>query len=337
MSHPPAEIVCCGHVCLDVIPAMRGGDLPPAGGLAEVGPAALATGGSVSNTGLALHRLGLGVRLVGRVGRDLFGDEVRRRYAAAGPGLSDHLQTVDDQPTSYTVVISPPGGDRRFLHCPGVNATFTDVDVDALALHGARHLHFGYPPAMRAVCADDGAALSRLLQRAKAAGLTTSLDMCGVDPGGGAGAVDWPALLRRVLPDVDVFMPSADELHAMAPGVAASEVLGWGCRALVVKDGTRGLTIETTAAAESLGAGWGGRRLRSPTFEVPVVGTTGAGDVTIAGFLAGMLRGASLDHAADLACAAGAHCVQTADATSGLCSLDRLRAFLKTDPPRRQP
>ena len=326
------EVVCCGHACLDVIPRMLSPDLPAPGGLAEVGPADVSTGGSVSNTGLALHALGVRTRLVARVGDDPFGREVRRRYDAAGV---DHaLATVAGGTTSYTVVLSPPGGDRRFLHCPGLNAGFTDADVPDAALAGARLMHFGYPPVMRAMCADGGAPLARLFGRARAMGLLTSLDLCGVDPASWAGRVDWPGLLGRVLPLVDVFLPGADEL---ADTLGDADPLSLGCAAVVVKDGERGLRVRTSPAAGRLGAGWGGRDFRATTYVVPVAGTTGAGDATIAGFLAGLVRGETIDTSADLASAAGARCVTAADATSGLCGLDDLRAFIASGPPRREP
>ena len=328
---PRVEVVCCGHACLDVIPRMLSAELPAAGGLAEVGPAEVATGGSVSNTGLALHKLGVKTRLVARVGDDLFGREVRRLYDEAG---ADHALATVDGPTSYTVVVSPPGGDRRFLHCPGANAGFTDGDVPDDAIRGARVLHFGYPPVMPAMCEGDGAPLTRLFDRARAAGLLTSLDLCGVDPTGPAGGVDWPAFLKNVLPRVDVFLPSRDELRQMTDADDAT-ILSWGCRVLVVKDSERGLAVRTSPDAGEIGEGWGGRTLRSPTFVTTVVGTTGAGDTTIAGFLAGLVRGESLESCCDLANAAGAHCLRSADATGGLCSLRGLRRFLASDPPRR--
>jgi sugar/nucleoside kinase (ribokinase family) len=329
MSGRPVEIVCAGHVCLDVISRMHSPELPPPGGLTEVGAADVSTGGSVSNTGLALHRMGVAVRLVGRVGEDAFGREVRHQFKAAG--ADHHLQTVDGQPTGYTVVISPPDVDRRFLHCPGVNATFTDADLPDTALKGAKLLHFGYPPAMRAMCENDGLPLVQLFLRAKRHGLLTSLDTCGIAPDGWAARVDWPALLQNVLPHADLFMPSADELVAM--GLGLDDLLPMGCRVAVVKDGERGLDIRTGDVP--FAEGWSHRQHRAPTYVVDVVGTTGAGDTTIAGFLAGVVRGRTLENAADLACAAGARCVQTLDATSGLCSIQQLQAFIANDPARR--
>ncbi len=330
------RIVCCGHVCLDVIPRLGAGGLPGPGELVQVGPADIAAGGSVSNTGLALHRLGLPVRPVGRVGDDPFGREVRRFYETQGPGLADHLQVVPGEATSYTVVISPPGEDRRFLHCPGVNDTFTDAHVPDAALDDARLLHVGYPPLMRAMCDGGGEPLVRLLARARGRGLLTSLDMAGVDPSSWAGRVDWPALLGRVLPWVDVFLPSRDELAAMLGDDAMpAAVLAMGVKCLVVKDGERGLRVDTSDAAGVLGNGWSDRSLRAGTYIVDTVGTTGAGDVTIAGFLAGLVHGEPPERAADLACAAGAFCVQGPDAVGNVPDLATLRAFIEQHPPRR--
>ena len=151
---------------------------------------------------------------------------------------------------------------------------------------------------------------------------------------GGRAASTGTALLRNVLPRTDVFLPSRDELRQMTDA-PDDEVLSWGCRVLVVKDGERGLSVRTSPEAADIGEGWGGRELRSPTFVTEVVGTTGAGDTTIAGFLAGMVHGETLDACCDLANAAGAHCLRSADATGGLCSLDDLRTFLDSNPPRR--
>jgi sugar/nucleoside kinase (ribokinase family) len=60
-----------------------------------------------------------------------------------------------------------------------------------------------------------------------------------------------------------------------------------------------------------------------------VVGTTGSGDATIAGFLSAFLRGMSPAEAINAAIAVGACNVEAADALSGLRSwdetLDRIR------------
>ena len=352
----PAEVIVAGHVCLDVIPQFLSGQLPPPGALAEVGPVTVSTGGSVSNTGIALHRLGLGVRLVGRVGDDAFGREVRRLYDLAGPGLSQGLEMADDAPTSYTVVVNPIGEDRRFLHCPGANATFRADHVPDAALEAGQLFHFGYPPIMREACAGDGRELRELFERARLAGLMTSLDMCGIDPASWAGQVDWEALFANVLPAVDLFLPSLDEtLAALGRSESPNEptvgllreisdqLLGLGAAAVGLKMGERGVYLRTTSDAARLKkakldpALWTAREVWAPTFEREVVGTTGAGDVTIAGFLAAVVRGAGPERALDIACAAGAACVIRPDATSGVCDLAEIDRFLASCPRRRVP
>ncbi len=59
---------------------------------------------------------------------------------------------------------------------------------------------------------DDGEELAAIFERARARGVTTSLDMSLPDPESPSGRVDWDAVLRRVLPNVDLFLPSIEEV-----------------------------------------------------------------------------------------------------------------------------
>jgi len=347
------DAVVAGHLCVDIIPeisaetAASDSFLVP-GRLAEVGGVTLSTGGSVSNTGLALHRLGMNVRLVARIGADAIGSLTRDLLAAHDALLVRHLSVGVGEPSSYTLVINPPGTDRSFLHCPGTNNTFGPDDVPGELLLKARLFHLGYPPLMRRMFADGGVELTTIFQRAKAAGVTTSLDMAMPDPAQPSGRADWAAILARVLPYVDVFLPSMEELLYMlrrpryeavshGPGDpidrlapqemsdVAAEALRLGCKIVVLKLGHRGCYLRTAADLGDLGRGapadisaWRGRELWAPCFRVQVVGTTGAGDATIAGFIAGMLRGQSAEEAVTSAVAVGACNVEAADATSGV-------------------
>jgi sugar/nucleoside kinase (ribokinase family) len=58
------------------------------GGLVEIGPATLATGGCVANTGRALHRLGISTRLLGKIGDDPLGGIVRQELARVDAELA---------------------------------------------------------------------------------------------------------------------------------------------------------------------------------------------------------------------------------------------------------
>ena len=47
-------------------------------------------------------------------------------------------------------------------------------------------------------------------EKAKEAGATTSLDLSLSNPESPAGKADWPAILRKTLPYVDIFVPSIE-------------------------------------------------------------------------------------------------------------------------------
>ncbi len=360
------QVVVAGHICLDIIPALDNltgglGEILVPGTLVNVGPATVSTGGAVSNTGLALHRLGITTRLMGKIGDDQFGSSVLEILGARDPALADGMIVTPGEHTSYTIVISPPGVDRALLHYPGANDTFGADDVAFERLCGARLFHFGYPPIMRRMFIDGGAELEKLLSRAKKTGLTVSLDMAKPDPASEAGRVNWPKLLAKVLPNVDVFLPSLDEILFMLDrprfermsrqavrlrsrqaddgnitplvdgkllGEISQKLIDLGAAVVVLKLGSAGLYARTTTDGSRLAATgaaapndtdkWAGRELLVPCFKVDVAGTTGAGDCTIAGFLAGLLYGLGLEEAMTTAAAVGACNVERPDATSGV-------------------
>jgi len=360
-----ATVVVAGHVCLDLIPQLAGrADVRP-GRLAVIGPAAVSTGGAVANTGLALHRLGVPVRLVGKVGDDLFGRAVLDVLRGHGPHLADGMVVAIGETTSYSIVISPPGVDRSFLHCPGANDTFAAADVRPEALVGARFFHFGYPPLMRRMYEDGGRELRRLFDVARGAGLATSLDLCQPDPTSDAGRADWRRVLANALPVVDLFQPSIDELLYMLDRPAfdrltggeplaavvdlqrlaaiAGELLDCGSAVVALKLGEHGLYVRTSADRGRIEGfcrragqpdavpAWLDRQVLSPCFRAArVVGTTGSGDCTIAGLLAAVARGEGPVDAATAATAVGACNVEAADATGGVVPwaavADRVRA-----------
>jgi sugar/nucleoside kinase (ribokinase family) len=341
------DAIVAGHLCIDIIPDLAvlvPGQFDIAfrpGRLVQSGPAQLATGGAVSNTGLALHLLGIKTRLIARVGQDQLGKALRQSIDDQGAGLAEGLIHCAGSSTSYSIVISPPGSDRRFLHHPGANDDFSARDVTDEALQDVRLFHFGYPPLMATMYSNNGQQLLELFQRVKSCGLTTSLDMAYPDPDSPAGRADWPSILRQVLPYTDVFVPSLDEISYMlwrktdvAPSAGlltkvSGELLGMGAKMTLIKLGNRGLYLRTAnrSALEDLGAAapgdidaWADFEAWRPCFKVHVVGTTGSGDVTVAGFLAALLRSLPPEEALTAALAVGACCVEAVDALGGIRS-----------------
>jgi len=349
------QAIVGGHLCLDIIPelfreqaGLRG--LATPGSLHFIGPAVLSTGGAVANTGLALHRLGIKTRLLGKVGDDAFGKVVSGLLESVGKGLAGGVVTAAGEPTSYTVVLSPPGSDRVFLHCPGTNDTYGAADVADAGLAGGRIFHFGYPTVMRRMYSDGGEGLHDIFHRARQAKLTTSLDLAQVDRNSDAARVDWRAYFRRVLPEVDVFLPSVDEVRYMLGGdesqavdgkllaEIAADLLAMGPAIVAIKLGDQGLYVRTAERGRLSSCGlagpgdpsaWANRELLAPCFLVNVAGTTGAGDCTIAGFLASLLHGLMPEDSATSAVAAGACCVERPDATSGIPDWNILQARIR--------
>ena len=363
------EVIVCGHICLDVIPRFEAGAARLAqvlvpGKLVNVGPAVTTTGGTVANTGLALHRLGVATRLMGKVGDDLFGHAILELLRGHDPGLTTGMIVTAGAPTSYTIVVSPPGVDRIFLHCPGANDTFGADDVPYDQLAGARVFHFGYPPLMRRMYVNGGEELETLFRRARQRGVITSLDMARPDPASESGCARWRELLTRVLPHVDLFLPSLDEtlfmldrecfsaVEAGQRGVdgallrdTADQLLALGAAVVALKLGEEGLYLRTTGDACRLAAlrscvadptHWADRELLSPCFQVEVVGATGSGDCTVAGFLAGLVYGLSPEETMTSAVAVGACNVEAADAISGVRSWAEVQARREAGWARRE-
>lgn len=345
MSTAPLEIVVAGHLCLDVIPAFPDKGAPLSsilqpGRLIEVGAPLLSAGGAVSNTGLALHALGVRTRLVGRVGDDLFGTALLGLLERRDPVLASGLFVRSGVPTSYTVVMSPPGVDRIFLHCPGANDALRPDEIDLTLLADARVVHFGYPPLMRQTYVDGGQGLGRLFEALRARGQLVSLDMAQPDPASEAGRVDWTAWMAEVLPHVDLFAPSLDEICFMlgiplseqAPldlallDAVADRLVALGARIVALKLGDAGLYLRTSDEPEAMRTAlagldppsWLGRQLLAPCFRVHVAGTTGSGDATIAGLLAALVRGLGAEEAVTMGVAVGACSVEQPDASSGI-------------------
>jgi sugar/nucleoside kinase (ribokinase family) len=339
------DVLVTGHLCLDVIPSFPHGNvtLKP-GHLTEVGVATFATGGGMSNVGLALIRLGVSTKLVGKIGDDFFGDAILRVLESYDKNATQNLILEKGGSSSYTLVLNPPNHDRTFLHNPGCNDSFRATDIDLKKLGPAKFFYFGYPSLMKAI-REDPKAFAELYKNAKTQGFTTCLDMSLPDAEGESGSVDWQNFLETVLPFVDIFIPSLEEIlfmlersfydseqwqQAMPAAYlhdVTEKILDFGVAVAGVKLGEQGLYLRT-ASLERLRQSrfvtnlevWTERELWSPIFQVDVKGTVGAGDSAVAGFLTSLLKGLNPEEAVTMACAVGACCVEAADASSGIRS-----------------
>ncbi len=358
------EIVVAGHLCLDISPAFDGQqrrkveELFRPGRLVNTSGVVISSGGIVSNTGFALSRLGLGVLPVANIGSDEFGAllaDIARRETGS------ELVNKPDVRTSYSIVLSPPGIDRIILHDPAGNDMFSSDDIDYETVGRVGYFHFGYPPLMKKIYDDGCRELELVFRRVREAGAVSSLDMSLPDPASESGQVDWQSALVRTLPYVDIFMPSVEEALFMldrpeyerimnicggddftryldfAKVRALGEaILRLGSRIAFIKCGAHGVYIKTADAPRMAAIGldsWADRELFQPTYVVKdFKSALAGGDTTIAGFLAGMIRGFSIEDCARIACKTGALCCTTYDSISGLLPLGDVFALTKTQP-----
>ncbi len=359
------KVIVAGHVCLDITPMFldkkvkNPSEILSPGKLIQMGGADVHTGGAVANTGLAMKVLGADVTLIGKVGKDTFGDMVinilKQHHTEQGMLISE------TESTSYSVVLAIPGIDRMFLHNPGANDTFHASDIPQEALENAALFHFGYPPLMKSMYENDGYELVSLMERVKKGGTATSLDMAALDATSEAGQTDWNKILKRVIPYVDFFVPSVEELCYMldkerfarwqerAAGQDITEILDiekdvkplakqcmeFGAKVLLIKCGTPGMYYCTAGknALKNVGInaqldlnGWADQEGFERSY-IPekVVSGTGAGDTSIAAFLTAMIDGYTIEESMHMSAATGASCVEAYDALSGLKSFEELK------------
>lgn len=355
------RIMVAGHISLDFTPEFQNhpdrafSDILRQGKLVNVGAAQMTLGGAVSNTGLALHRFGADVYLTAKIGKDLFGEIVQRKLEESG---CRHILICDDkEDTSYTIVLAPLGSDRAFLHNPGANHSFSSADLSDDKLSDIQYFHFGYPPLMRCFYRHDGEELAALFRRLKEKNVITSLDMAAVDPRSEAGGCDWEKILSRVLPYVDFFVPSIEELcffldrakyerwQAALNGAdviellslerdvypLASRALELGCQCILIKCGAAGMYLRTDETAGRIFSGesvplWENvSRFQNSFVPDHILSATGAGDTSIAAFLYAVMQNMSPRDALEYAAAAGACCVTTYDTVSGLLPFSEMR------------
>ena len=365
----PLDVIVAGHMCLDMLPNFihstpkKIPDLLKPGTLVKIGAMTVASGGAVSNVGIALEKFGQNVGFVAKVGGDSLGttliDIVKKH------GNCDGIAISKGENSSYTVIISPPGVDRIFLHNPGTNDTFTSEDIDFSIVDGAKLFHFGYPTLMKKMFDDGGDELALLFKKAKERGVITSLDISLPDPDSDSGRANWRSIYKKVLPFVDVFVPSIEEaLFTLHPeeylksksehngeelidfispseySALSEEFLSLGCRIITLKSGHNGWYIRTGSKNSFVNNGsialqkldsWAEKELWCPAFKVDrIASATGSGDCSIAAFLTSMIKGYTLEKALKFANCAGSMNLSAMDATSGLVSWAEMESSLST-------
>lgn len=361
----PSDVMVAGHIALDILPdmsALKPEQVIDAGKVFEIGRISYSTGGAVSNTGLALHRLGIDVDLLAVVGADWVGQAIINYVRGFDTPLGDHIRVLPDAASAYTIVIEPGNHDRTLLTHTGVYNDFGLSNIDLGLAADCKLFHLGYPTLLPRLYENDGAGFLELARTIKDLGPVTSVDMSLPAPASPGGQADWRGILRRCLPFVDIFVPSIEEIMFMLRRAdhdrwggqiiarmtagyladLAAELLEMGVGIAGFKLGPRGLYLQASADAERLAclskigqapSAWVGIRTWRPAFQVQVAGTTGAGDAAYAGLIAALIRGLDYQDCARWACAVAACNIEAADATSGVQAWHATEARLAGDWP----
>jgi sugar/nucleoside kinase (ribokinase family) len=308
------DVVCVGILVADIF-ASPIDSLPAAGELRLVERYLMTTGGCAANTAVCLRRLGREVRVVGKVGEDLFGDFVKKDLEHVGVDTSA-LRRSSTHPTSSTYVVNVRGEDRRFFHTIGANADFRFEDIDLATLDDARVLYVGGYMVMPEFGPQH---LAQLFREAKARGLKTVLDVVV----GASAPLDQ---IEPALPYTDAFLPNDDEARGLTGRTDPSD------QAEVLSRLNPDCVIVITMGRRGALARHRNQVIRARAYEVESVDGSGAGDAFDAGFVTGLLEHWSLESTLRFASAVGASCTRALGCTQSVFGLHEAEAFVAQNP-----
>jgi fructokinase len=243
-------------------------------------------GGGPANTAVALARLGVPTRFVGRIPRNLLGNLLRDHLTGSGVDLSLVAEATEET----TLALATIDGDGHAQYAFYANGT-ADWQWSAAELAAHTPLEAGcvHAGSLALVLEPGGGHIERLLGELR--GKAT----ISIDPNVRPGMVPievYRSRLRGWTSIADVFRLSEDDLGLLRPGASIEEVCDeWhadGVRLVVVTQGERG----------SVGS-YDGQRIFVPAQPVDTVDTVGAGDAFTAGLLFSLradgLLGGALD------------------------------------------
>ncbi|HEY1167342.1 MAG TPA: carbohydrate kinase family protein [Chitinophaga sp.] len=304
MQTTPFDVLVAGELNVDLI--LNGlNTLPVIGKEILAKDMTFTLGSSSAIFACNLRTLGPSVSFIGKVGNDSFGLRVCDALQQKNVDTSRILRS-NTAATGISIALNY-AQDRAMITYPGAMEELSADDISDKALMNARHLHVSavfLQPGLRP-------GLNKLFERAKALGLTTSLDPQW-DP-----AEQWEIDLERLLPNVDVFLPNIAELQALTklPSLQSSlEAIRPFARLVAIKHGEQGAYI------------WNGQTLfhQPPYLHTDIADCIGAGDSFNAGFISQFILNRPLQQCAAYAALAGA--INTT-APGGTTAFQNLAAF----------
>lgn len=310
-------IAVAGTVLVDKINEISA--YPNAGELTQIRSIQNAAGGCVPNVALDLKKIApqLAVSAIGKIGNDAEGQFVTDILKTGGVSTTGLAVTSSDK-TTFTEVMSVPGGQRTFFVYPGAGADFgiADMDFDAI---DAKILHLGYFLLLQKV--DDGDGL-KILQKAKEVGLETSIDLVSENS-------DRYGIVLPCLPYTDYLIVNeleAGKLADIEPKPENLQKIAQKLKELGVRKKVIIHMPERSVCLSDEGYSVLGSHILPDGY---IQGTTGAGDAFCAGALIGIYNGWSDMEIMEFASACAVMALSSPDATSGMKEETEIKAFCK--------
>jgi ribokinase len=245
-------------------------------------------GGKGANQAVAAAKLGASATLIGRLGADAFGKELRTFLAAQGVDLGFVKDTAEAH--TGTALITIADADNTIVVVPGANALVSAQDVRAAVLAKGDVAVSQFEIPLPAIAA--------FFQRARAAGATTILNP--------APAIKFG---RELLDLVDVLVLNETELGLLT-GIELRDTDDDARFMDAVRLLPTRKTVCVTLGRRGVLAVSDGQPSIVPGRVVKAVDTTGAGDCLVGALAAQLAGGKTIREALDYANAAASICVQ---------------------------
>lgn len=317
VSEQKTGIAVAGTILVDKINEISA--YPNEGELTQIRSIQNAVGGCVPNVALDLKKIAphLPISAIGKIGRDAEGDYIKSVLQDGGVSTAALAVTTQEK-TSFTEVMSVPGGQRTFFVYAGAGADFGIADMDFEKLQ-AKILHLGYFLLLKKVDEGDGL---KILQKAKEAGLETSIDLVSENS-------DRYSLVLPCLRYTDYLIINeleAGKLAGIEPRPENLKAIAQKLKELGVRKKVIIHMPECSVCLSEEGYSALGSYILPEGF---IQGTTGAGDAFCAGALIGIYKGWKDLQTMEFASACAVMALRSPDATSGMKEESEIIAYCK--------
>ncbi len=277
-------------------------EYPRRGSKMEYSNSNVMPGGQVATTVVACQTWGLRTRYVGKLGDDHAACLHREAFDRAG--VEARLITVSGGVSPQSLILVDGGGERTVLCRRDESMALKPEELKREWIVNARVLH---------VDGHETAAATLAASWAHQAGIPVVADLDETYPG-----------VDDLIANIDYLIVSRDFSCKLMNDSNLESALKrmqsrYKCRLSAATLGEHGVLA------------WDGRKFyRSSAYRVPVVDTTGAGDIFRAGFIYGLLQGWPLDQQLDFSCAAAAINCMAAGARGGIKTVEAIESLMAT-------